>query len=164
MVGYGKQRLAQCGVAREALYAGDEPEVELVLSSGEIGEQLGLVALGVVHQITRVDFEESRQQQASGVGEMWAGTTLDLRQVGLADRRLARLLAAGVLLLDGTDRLLLGHSAIKAPQVALDFSQIPDFVAQLHITDRNIYIAICNTSQENLSASLRQGDQALQLE
>jgi hypothetical protein len=86
---------------------------------------------------------------------MWAATALDLREIGLADRRLARLLAAGVLLLNGTDEFLLGHSAIEAPKVALDFTKIPDFVTEFHkrITDRNIYIAIRNTRQENSSAN-----------
>ena len=85
VVGEGEERLAEVGVAAEALGAGDEPEVELVFVGAEVGDELGVVALGVVDEVAGVDFEELREEQAGGVGEVRAGSALDLGEVGLAD-------------------------------------------------------------------------------
>ena len=57
---------------------------------------------------------------------MWAGAALDLREVGLADGFAA---AFG---LNGADELLLGHGATEAAEVAFDFTEVADFVAEFH--------------------------------
>jgi hypothetical protein len=132
VIGQGKEGLAECGVATEALCAADEPEVELVLDAAEVGEELGVVALGVVDEVAGVDLEELREEQARGVGEVRAGAALDLREIGLADGGFAGLFAGGVLQLDGADELLLGHGAVDATEVALDFAEITDFVCEFH--------------------------------
>ena len=77
VLGDGEQRAAQLGVAAKALGAADEPEVELVFEA-EVGEQLGVVALGVVDEVAGVDLEELREQQARGVGEVRAGAGLSI--------------------------------------------------------------------------------------
>ena len=77
--------MAEVVVAAEALGAGDEPEVELVFVGAEVGDELGVVALGVVDEIAGVDLEELCEEQAGGVGEVGAGSALDLREIGLAD-------------------------------------------------------------------------------
>jgi phosphopantothenoylcysteine decarboxylase / phosphopantothenate---cysteine ligase len=148
VVGYGKEGLREIGIPAEPFCSGDKPEVELVLSGAEVGDKLGMVALGVVDEVAGVDLEELRQEQAGGVGEMGPGSALDLREIGLTDGGLA--VGGPGIGLDGADELLLGHGAIEAAEVALDFPEVTDFVAELHlvITDRNIYIAICNTRQE----------------
>ena len=132
VVGQNKERLAECGVATEALGAGNEPEVELVLDGAEVGEEFGVVALGVVDEIAGVDLEEFGEQKARGVGEVWAGAAFDLGEIGLANGGLAGLFAGAILLLDGADQLLLGHSAVEAAEITLDFAEITDFIAQLH--------------------------------
>ena len=157
MVGYGEQGLREIGVSAEALRSGDKPEVQFVLSGAEVGDELGVVALGVVDQVAGVDLEELRQEQARGVGEMGPGPAFDLREVGLTDGGLA--IGGPRIGLDGANELLLSHGAIEAAEVALDFPEVTDFVAEFHmvITDRNIYIAICNTRQEEFSLPSRLG-------
>ena len=85
VVGYGEQRLAESGIATEALGATDEPEVDLVLDGAEVGKELGVVAFGVVDEVAGVDFEEFCEQEARGVGEVRASAALDLGKIGLAD-------------------------------------------------------------------------------
>ena len=84
---------------------------------------------------------------------MWSSTALDLREVGLADRR-SVLATAGfglvgllVGLLDGPDQLLLRHGAVEASKVAFDLTKVADFVAQFHIANRNNNITICNKNK-----------------
>ena len=148
MVGYREEGLREIGVSAEALCSGDKPEVEFVFGGAEVGDELGMVALGVVDEVAGVNLKELRQVQAGGVGEMGPGSAFDLREIGLTDGGLA--VGGPRIGLDGADELLLGHGAIKAAEVALDFPEVTHFVAELHfvITDRNIYIAICNTRQE----------------
>ena len=68
-------------------------------------------------------------------------TTLDLREIGLAD-------APAQFLLDGLHDFLLGHLTTQPAQSALNLSQVAHFLAQFHIANRNINIAICNMRQE----------------
>ena len=62
VVSQGEERLAECGVAAEALGAGDEPEVELVLGGAKVGEQFGVIALGVVDEVAGMNLEKPGQQ------------------------------------------------------------------------------------------------------
>ena len=126
MLGDSQQRAAQLRVAAETLGAADEPEVELVLETAEVGQELGVIAVGIVDEVAGVDFEELRQQQTRGVGEVRARAGFDLRQVALRERLLH-------LRLDGPEKLLLGHRAAETAQAAFDFAQVTDFVAQLHL-------------------------------
>ena len=130
VVGYSKEGLTEIGVTAEALGPSDEPEVELVLCGAKVGDKLGVVALGIVDQVAGVDLEELRQEQSGGVGEMGASSAFDLRKVGLTNGGLA--VGCPRIGLDGADQLLLGHSTIEAAEIALDFAEIPDFVAELH--------------------------------
>src|SRR5579864_301871 len=96
---------------------------------------------GIIHQVAGMHLEEASQQHAGGIGEMGAGAALDLREIGLAD-------ALAHLLLDGADNLLLGKGAAVAAQRAFHFAQVADFLPELHIANRNINIANCNSDQE----------------
>ena len=109
-----------------------------------------MVALGIVDEVAGVDLKELRKEQASGVGEVRAGSALDLREVGLTDGFAVGRTGIG---LDGADELLLGHGPVEASEVAFDLAEITYFVAELHlfIADRNIYIAICNIRQVRFS-------------
>ena len=114
-----------------------------------------MVALGIVDQIARMNLEKLREEQARRVGEMGAGAALDLREVGLADRGSVLLpVARFCWILDGADQLLLGHGPVEAAKIAFDFTEVTDFVAEFHIADRNIYIAICNKSKRVLKESI----------
>ena len=93
VVGQGEERVAEIAVAVEALGSGDEPEVEFVFIGAEVGDELGVVALGVVDEVAGVDVEELGEEQAGGVGEVGACSALDLGEVGLAD---GGLLAVGL--------------------------------------------------------------------
>ena len=152
MVRHGEKRLAERRIATEALGAADQPEIELVLRGAQVGDELRVIALRIVDQIAGVDLEELREEQARRVGQVRARAALDLREIRLADRGFARLLAGGVLLLDGADQLLLSHGTVEPAEIAFYLAQITDFVAELHcpITNRNIYIAICNICQMRL--------------
>jgi hypothetical protein len=104
----GEQRVAELGVAVEAFGAAGKPEVELILEGARVGEKLRVITVRVVDEITGMDLEELRQQEARGVGEVWASAGLDLREIGLREA------VAG--LLDGAEQLLLGHGAIEAAE------------------------------------------------
>ena len=121
--------LTEIGIASKSLCAADQPEVELVFEVMDIRQQLGIVALGIVDEIARVNLEELRKKQARRVGEMRPRAALDLRKIGLADRR-SILAAAGlrfVGFLDGADQLLLGQGPVEAPKIAFDLAKIIGF-------------------------------------
>ena len=67
VVRQGEERVPEVAVAMEALGAGNEPEVELVLDGAEIGEELGVVALGVVDEVAGVDLEEFASRRRVGL-------------------------------------------------------------------------------------------------
>src|SRR5260370_13013570 len=148
-----KERLTKLVVAAKSLRSADEPEVELVFEGVDVGHQLGVVALGIVDEIVRVNLEELGEKQARRVSEMRSSAALDLREIGLADRRAVFAIAgfglAGLLVgfLDGPDELLLGHGAAAAAEIAFDLAKVANFVAQFHISDRNNDITICNKSK-----------------
>jgi hypothetical protein len=146
----GKQCLAERGISAETLRPSNQPQIELVLRRPQVREKLRVVAFWIVDQITRMHLEELRQQKPCCVGQMRARSAFDLGKIRLADRRLARLPSAGILLLDCPDQFLLSHRATQPAKVTLDLTKIADFVAELHIriTDRNNNIAICNIRQE----------------
>ena len=86
--------------------------------------------------LRRADLEELRKQQAGGVGEMRAAATLDLREVGLADCRLACILVPCIFLLYGADELLLAHGSIETAEVPFDFTKVTSFIAEFYCQSR----------------------------
>ena len=104
-------------IAGEALRTLQQPDIELAFRGAQVGHQLGVVALGVIHQKSGMHLEEPGQQGARGLRHVTAHAALDLRNVGLAD-------ALALLLADGTDQLLLGHGAAQAAQRAFHFAQV----------------------------------------
>jgi hypothetical protein len=130
VVGDGEQCTGEIGVATEAFGAGDEPEVELVLGGSEVGDELGVIALGVVDEVAGMDLKELCEEKAGGVGEMRTCSALDLGEVRLANGSAVGRSGIG---LNGADKLLLGHGAIEATEVAFDFAKIADFVAEFHL-------------------------------
>ena len=145
MLGRGKQRTTKLGIAAETLRARDQPQIELVFIRAPIerprfGEQLCVVALRVVDQVAGMHLEEACQQQPGGVGQVRARAALDLREVGLADRRVH-------LLANGAHQFLLRHGAVESAEGAFDFAEVADFLAEFHIAIRNNNIAICNKSK-----------------
>jgi hypothetical protein len=59
VAGEGEEGLTEAWVAAEALGSADEPEIELVFDAGQVGEELGIVAFGVVDEVAGVDLEEA---------------------------------------------------------------------------------------------------------
>jgi hypothetical protein len=132
VVGEGEECVAEIVVAVEALGSGDEPEVEFVFVGAEVGDELGVVALGVVDEVAGVDFEELCEEQAGGVGEVGAGSALDLGEIGLADGGLFAAVFRGIFGLDGSYEFLLGHGAVEAADVSFYFAEVADFFAEFH--------------------------------
>src|SRR5215469_12248459 len=58
MFGQVQQRPADQPVAAESLRSLYQPQDQLVLVAADVGEQLGVEAQGIVHQVSGVDFEE----------------------------------------------------------------------------------------------------------
>ena len=59
-----QQCVVQFRVLAETLRAAHQPQVELVFERAHVGDQLVLKAFGIVHQVARMHFKESRQQHA----------------------------------------------------------------------------------------------------
>ena len=91
-----------------------------------------------------MNLEKLCEKEPRGVGEMWPGAALDLREVGLADSRPVFAAAGFVGFLNGPDQLLLGHRPVEAAEIAFDLAKIANFVAQFHIADCNNNITICD--------------------
>src|SRR5689334_11557682 len=123
-----QQSLAYFSIAAELLGAIDQPQIQLVLGGAQVGDQLGVVALRIVHQITWMNFEEASQQHATGVGEVWTGAAFDLRQVRLAD-------LLSQVLRNRVNHLLLCEGPAKAVKGALHLAEVTDFLAELHIAN-----------------------------
>ena len=115
-----------------------------ILEQAHIRRQLRMKALGVIYEISRMDFEELRQHHARGVRHVWPRAALDLRQVRLAD-------GAPQFVMDRVDDLLLRHLASQAAQRAFDLAQVTNFLAQLHIAFRYIDITSCNYVKKYLA-------------
>src|SRR5580658_6444955 len=88
-----------------------------------------------------MNLEEPGQQRTRRLRHVRARSVLDLRQVRLAD-------ALVQFLTNRLHHLLLSHGTVQTAQRAFHFAQVTDFLSQLHISDRYMYIAICNACQE----------------
>jgi hypothetical protein len=92
-----------------------------------------------------MNLEELRQQQARGIRQMRTRAALDLRQIRLADA-----VALAQFLANGPNQFQLRHGALEPAKRSFDFAEVTDFFAQLHIniSNRDIYIAICDLCQD----------------
>ena len=107
------------------------------LCCAQIGCQFGVIAVGIVNQKSRMHFKKLGQQGTRRLRHVPPRSALNLRDIGLAD-------ALALLFADRCDQFLLSHRAVQAAQGAFHLTQVADFLGQLHISIRNIYIAICN--------------------
>src|SRR5580658_7928006 len=103
----GQQRMVELVIARETLGARHQPEIELVFEGADIGDEFILKALGIVHQIARVDLEEASQQHAAGIRQMRPRAGFNLRKIALRD-------GFPELLLDQSRELKLRKFAVKS--------------------------------------------------
>ena len=140
-----QQRVTYLGVAGEFLGAVYEPKVEAILHRTEIAGQLGMVALGIVDEVSRMHFEEAGQQHARRVGEVRARAAFYLREIGLAK-------PAAHFFFESAGEILLGHLAAESAQRAFDEAEVAEFFAEFHndfvLEDSNrqvqTVIMICN--------------------
>src|SRR5260221_14189827 len=88
-----------------------QPEVKPILHRAQVAGQLGVVALGIIDEIARMNLEEAGQQHAGRVGEMRARAAFYLRQIGLTE-------TSAHFLFEGTSEVLLGHLAAEAAESA----------------------------------------------
>src|SRR5439155_16769912 len=137
----GEQRPADLRMAAEALGAADQPEVEPVLQRAGVRGELVVKALGIVDQIAGVDVEELGQDEARRVGQVAAGSALDLGQVRLADR-------PPVLLLELAHDLELGDVPAEAAEDALDLAQEAGLLAERHIAIGDLVLQLAIACQE----------------
>ena len=91
-------------ISRELFGAGKKPGIDFRVDSAQFRLQPRRVAFRVVHQETWIDAEESRQQFAGRVRQVWSRAILDLREIRLAQ-------TATNLVLHRSGQFLLGHRA-----------------------------------------------------
>src|SRR5438132_14380065 len=135
-------------MAAEAFGAADQPEVEPVLQGAGVRGELVVKALRIVDQVAGVDIEKLRQDEARRVGQVAAGSALDLGQVRLADR-------PPVLLPELAHDLELGDVPAEATQDALDLAQEADLLAERHIATGDMTIAISETMSRGRASAGR---------
>src|SRR5439155_16669528 len=123
------QRVANFGIVSEALGAADEPEIEIALQRPHVRGELGVKAFGIVDEVTGVHFEKTGERHARRVGEMRTKSSLDLREIRLTD-------PLAELALDCRGDRLLRHLAIESAKGPFNGPEIPEFLANFHITDR----------------------------
>jgi hypothetical protein len=105
--------------------AGVQPGIDLGVDGAQRGLQLRRVTFRIVHQKAGIDAEETRQQSARAVREVWPRAALDLREVGLAE-------AAAHLLLHGLGQFLLRHRTAQTTQGTFYGAERTEFVAESH--------------------------------
>ena len=117
-----------------------QPDIELAFRGTQIGCQLRVVALGIIHEETRMHLKKFRQQHTRRLRHVRAFAALDLREIRLADR-------VACLALDSLQQFLLRHWAVVATQGAFHLAEVTNFLSDCHIANCNYNIAICNTCQ-----------------
>src|SRR5215471_16348844 len=95
----------------------------------------------IVDQISRMHFEERRQQHSRVVRQMTPASAFDLRQVRLADR-------TPPFLLDRANDFLLRHLTVQTAKRSLHLPEVSELFAKFHISISNSCIAICNRMQQ----------------
>src|SRR5207244_734284 len=127
----------QFAISSKALGTLEQPHIELAFHRAQVGSQFGVIALGIVHQKSGMNFEKLCQQRARSLRHMSSRSALNLRNIRLADA-LAQLRA------DALHQFNLGHWAVQSPERSFHLAQVANFFGESHIPYRNIYIAICN--------------------
>src|ERR1700730_12681921 len=97
--------------------------------------------------------EKLRQQRTRRLGHVRARAVFNLRQIGLTNGCLSSPCptwssTSSHFLTNGAHDLLLRHGTTQTAQRSFHLAQVTDFLAQFHISIRNIYIAYCDISQE----------------
>src|SRR5260370_2164825 len=115
----------QSRISRELFGAGKKPGIDLRVDGAQFRLQPRRVAFGVVHQETWIDAEESRQQLAGRVRQVWSRTILDLREIRLAQ-------TAANLVLHRSGQFLLGHRAAQPAKRTFDGAEGAKFVTKFH--------------------------------
>src|SRR5713226_6569729 len=152
MLGDGQKSALKRRIRRELFGAGKKPGIDFRVDRTQFRLQPRRIAFRVVHQKTWIDAEESRQQLARCVCQMRPGTTLDLREIRVAQ-------TAADLALHRGGQFLLRHRTAQAAERTFDGPKGAEFVAEFHgsiltIAICKLYIAICNVSSEIVLASL----------
>src|SRR5260370_24476947 len=115
----------QSRISRELFGAGKKPGIDLRVDGAQFRLQPRRVAFGVVHQETWIDAEESRQQFAGRVRQVWSRAILDLREIRLAQ-------TAAHLVLHRSGQVRLGPRAAKSAKGTLDGTEGAKFVTKFH--------------------------------
>src|SRR5208282_933052 len=140
------------GVAMELFRAGAQPGLERESSRAQLGEQLGVIALGIVHQIAGMHLEETRQQLPRVVRQVRPRPAFDLRKIGLADG-FAQILA------EAADDFGLSHGPVEGTELPLDQAEVADFLSQSHeaLYRKSLY------AYSNLQSSCQEKSESSQL-
>src|SRR5260370_2500105 len=125
------QRRIRC----ELFGAGKKPGINFRVDGAQFRLQPRRVAFGVVHQKTWIDAEESRQQFAGRVRQVWPRAILDLREIRLAQ-------TAANFVLHRSGQFLLGHRTAQPSKGTLDCAEGAKFVTKFHgrLTYSNLQI------------------------
>src|SRR5258708_33559515 len=112
-------------ISCELFGAGKKPGIHFRVDSAQFRLQPRRVASRVVHQKTRIDAEESRQQFAGRVRQVWPGAILDLRGISLAQ-------TAANLGLHRSGQFLLGHRTAQSAKRTFYSAEGAKFVTKFH--------------------------------
>ena len=117
--------MLQFGIAPKPLRPRHQPQIELVFQVAHLAQQLGVVALRIVHQVARVNLEKLGQDLPRRIRQVRPRAALNLREITLAQLRpvsasIARTISCWL-------------RSRSNPLAALNLAQVPDFLAQLHI-------------------------------
>src|ERR1700682_4063142 len=112
-------------ISGELFGAGIKPGIDFRFDRAQFRLKTWRIAFRVVHQKSWIDAEESRQQFARCVCQMWPGATLDLREIALAQ-------TAADLALHRRGQFLLSHRTAQAAERTFDCAEGAEFVAEFH--------------------------------
>jgi hypothetical protein len=112
-------------IRRKLFGAGKKPGIDFRVDRTQFRLKTWRVTFRVVHEKTWIDTEESRQQLARCVCQMRPGTTLDLREIRLAQ-------TAADLALHRGGQFLLRHGTAQAAERTFDCAEGTEFVAEFH--------------------------------
>jgi len=121
----GQKSALKRRIRRELFGAGEKPGIDFRVDRTQFRLKPGRIPFRVVHQKTRIDAEESRQQLARCVRQVRPGATLDLREIRLAQ-------TAADLTLHRGGQFLLRHRAAQAAERTFDCAEGTEFVAEFH--------------------------------
>src|SRR5271165_1220446 len=120
-----QETAAKLRIGGKLFRAAVEPGIDLGVDRSQRGLQLRRITLRIVHQESRIDAEETRQQRACAVREVRTRAALDLREIGLAQ-------AAPHFALHRLSQLLLRHRTAQAAQGTFYGAERTEFVTKSH--------------------------------